>query len=176
MPVKVAAVIFDMDLTLVDTSMLAQLRTDRQWSEVYKRISATAMYEGVPEMLARCRELRLRVGIVTTAPSTYCNKLLQHHRIAADATVCYHDVDRGRIKPAPDQMILCAKRLSVPEASCLTLGDDPRDILASHSAEMYSAAALWGAVDREQLLAAKPTYSCQTVQDFIDVLNGLNTL
>lgn len=174
MPSEIVAVIFDMDLTLVDTSSLAQLRLQRNWSEVYRRIPETSVYPGVPQILRRCRQLNLKVGIVTTAPSTYCNRLIRYHGIGVDATVCYHDVAKGRTKPEPDQMLLCAQKLNVEASSCLTLGDDPRDILASRRAGMVSVAALWGATDPHDLLAVEPTHACNTPSDFVDLLDRLS--
>ena len=36
-------VLFDLDMTLVNTSMLESLRSQRKWSEVYKRVPETRL-------------------------------------------------------------------------------------------------------------------------------------
>lgn len=43
------SVIFDLDLTLVDTTNLESLRHNRNWQEAYRRISETVMYDGMTE-------------------------------------------------------------------------------------------------------------------------------
>lgn len=131
---RILAVIFDLDLTLVDTSSLTDLRAARNWPAVYKGIPWTTLYPGVRELLDECLDLGLKLGIVTTAPSTYCAKVVEFHQIPVECRVCYHDVPRGRIKPHPDQMLLCSERLGVPPSQCLAIGDDPRDIASAEAA------------------------------------------
>ena len=41
------SVIFDLDLTLIDTTCLEQFRHNRQWQEAYANIPNTSMYEGI---------------------------------------------------------------------------------------------------------------------------------
>ena len=44
-------IIFDLDLTLVDTTCLEELRHNRNWAEAYKKIPHTSMYSGIKEIL-----------------------------------------------------------------------------------------------------------------------------
>ena len=45
------SIIFDMDLTLVDTTCLEELRHRREWSQVYNLIPKTSMYAGMADVL-----------------------------------------------------------------------------------------------------------------------------
>ncbi|GAA5578824.1 hypothetical protein Pgin02_01853 [Porphyromonas gingivalis] len=45
------SIIFDLDLTLVDTSVLEELRKKRNWNTVYSLIPSTSLYDGIREIL-----------------------------------------------------------------------------------------------------------------------------
>ena len=47
----IKGVIFDLDMTLVDTSSLKQLRTKRRWPQVYDRLDETKLFEGVSNLI-----------------------------------------------------------------------------------------------------------------------------
>lgn len=68
------SVIFDLDLTLVDTTCLEFLRHNRNWQEAYKRIPETAMYDGMNEVLEVIRTHHIPCAIVSTSPRPYVEK------------------------------------------------------------------------------------------------------
>lgn len=47
----IKGVIFDLDLTLVDTTILENARKMRNWHEAYRLIPYTSMYAGIQEVL-----------------------------------------------------------------------------------------------------------------------------
>ena len=59
------SVIFDLDLTLVDTTNLESLRHNRNWQEAYRRISETVMYDGMTEVLEVIRKHHIPCAIVS---------------------------------------------------------------------------------------------------------------
>jgi phosphoglycolate phosphatase-like HAD superfamily hydrolase len=67
------AVIFDLDDTLVDTSMLASLRDERRWGECFARLGDAAAFEvpGTVEVSALPDQVRARGsrdGVVDAQP------------------------------------------------------------------------------------------------------------
>ena len=51
------SIIFDMDLTLVDTTLLEESRHRRDWTQAYSLIPHTTMYDGmagVLEIIRKC--------------------------------------------------------------------------------------------------------------------------
>ena len=47
-------------------------------------------------------------------------------------------------KPHPAPLLEAAKRLRIEPARCVYVGDDERDIVAGHAAEMKTVAATYG--------------------------------
>ncbi len=66
--------------------------------------------------------------------------------------VTINDVKRG--KPAPDQLLLAAKRLKVKPSECLMVGDSVYDVLAAKSLKMDSFGVLTGYTSKKELFEA----------------------
>ena len=47
-------------------------------------------------------------------------------------------------KPHPAPLLEAAKRLGIDPAACVYVGDDERDIVAGHAAQMKTVAATYG--------------------------------
>ena len=59
-------VIFDLDLTLVDTIILENARKMRNWHEAYGLIPYTSMYAGIQEVLDKIKVQGIKMAIVST--------------------------------------------------------------------------------------------------------------
>ena len=66
-------IIFDLDLTLVDSTVAEEARSRRDWQRVYSLISQFKLYPGIEDVFNHIRLNRcdLKVAIVSTAPSAY---------------------------------------------------------------------------------------------------------
>ena len=95
------SVIFDLDLTLIDTTCLEQFRHNRQWQEAYANIPNTSMYEGIFNILEIIRKHKITTAIVSTSPRPYVEKIVSYYNIPAQHIVSYHDAKP--IKPHPAQ-------------------------------------------------------------------------
>lgn len=149
-----SAIIWDLDLTLVDSSSAMELRRERAWPQVYSLIPGFRLYEGVDEMLASARAASLSCALVTSAPRPYAQRVIAHFGFKMDVLVCYHDTRCH--KPEPDPIELAISRLGVAASEVWSVGDELRDIEASRAAGAVAVAALWGAADAEALRQARP--------------------
>ncbi len=160
---KVKAAIFDLDMTLVNSSAAASLRKAMKWTQVYKKIPSFDLYPGVPELLQQLTNNRIRQCIVTSASEEYCKRVLGHFRVQPEISICYHHTKRHKPHPEPIQLALDKLDLSPSEA--FSIGDEPHDITASRSAGVPAFAAL--ALD-----PALPTFTLLTRRIFNLVLPG----
>ena len=73
-----------------------------------------------------------------------------------DAVVSFSDVAKG--KPAPDMLLLAAKRLQVKPSECLMVGDSVVDVLASKAAGMWPVcvSSKFSASSKKDLQKLKP--------------------
>ncbi|WP_417733498.1 HAD family hydrolase [Roseovarius sp.] len=160
----VSAIILDLDDTLVDTSMLAGLRRQRRWRDVFRRINETVAYEGIVDLVNAARKNGLAVGVVTRSVSNYANAVLDNHGISYDALVAYHDCRNQ--KPSPDPVNLCLKKLGLGPDAALGLGDSEDDCLAYLAAEIPALGAGWS----NELAGSAPWTRIVTVEEFSSLI------
>ncbi len=158
---QIQGVLIDLDLTLVDSQIAAAVRKNRRWPAVYEMIPRFTPYDGVSELLVELSENDIGVCVVTSSPQSYCSRVLKHFDWKGNKTVCYHDTSRH--KPDPDPLLQGLKLLKIQPQHAISVGDDPIDTAAARSAGVFSVGALWGALDREALIASKPDVVCETV-------------
>lgn len=136
------AVLIDLDQTLVETSALSELRRQRKWSEVYKLFHLTRLSPGAHDFLQELQKAGLfSVGIVTTTPRPYAQRLVAYHHCQIPVLVAYHDSPRR--KPFPDPILKAAEQLGITPAHCFYIGDAPDDIIAAHRASAIPIGLCW---------------------------------
>lgn len=162
-------VIFDLDLTLVDSRSVLKYQQSRQWRSVFAKVPEIEPYEGTSEILARLRDFRIPIAIVTSSPDQYCKAIARHHDWHIDIVIGYHNTKRR--KPHPDPINLALQRACVAPENAVHIGDRPEDTVAARAAGVFSIGALWGSADAEALRNSEPDMLCQTVADLADYLN-----
>jgi HAD superfamily hydrolase (TIGR01509 family) len=144
------SIIFDLDLTLVDTTCLEDSRHQRNWQEAYRLIPNTTMYEGMKEVLDIIRKNNIKMAIVSTSPRSYVEKIVSYYNIPAQHIVSYHDAKP--IKPHPAQMLKALELLGEKAGDVISFGDRCIDIQASNAAGIESVACFWGTKEKGELL------------------------
>jgi len=157
------AVIFDLDQTLVDSKHLKKLRDSREWSEVFKNIESIKPYPLIDEIIKKLKSNNIKIAIVTSSPSGYCEKILKNNSWKFDCIVAYHDT-RNK-KPHPEPILMAMKKLNVKPSEVLSLGDRKIDIIASKDAGVYSGACLWDSEEEDEVRAANPDIIFHTTNE-----------
>jgi HAD superfamily hydrolase (TIGR01549 family) len=135
-----AAVLFDLDDTLIDTGPIRALRDIRDWRGCVASAGQTVVYAGIPELLAELQARGVRIGIVTTSISFYAERMLRHHGLPYDTLVAYHDAPP---KPSPVCMRVAMQRLGVDAGACIGVGDSAKDAAALRGAGVVAYGAGW---------------------------------
>lgn len=144
------SIIFDLDLTLVDTTCLEEYRHTRNWQEAYKHIPNTMLYPGIAEVLDIIRKHNIKMAIVSTSPRSYIEKLVAHYNIPVKYIVSYHDAKP--IKPHPAQMLKALELMGETSSNVVSFGDRVIDIQASNAAGIESVACFWGTKEKRELI------------------------
>lgn len=134
------AILLDLDETLVLTSAIEDLRRQRAWQRVYRSLSKTTLPSGTREFIGSAQKLA-RLGVVTTSPRPYAERLLAHHRLALPVVIAYHDVTRR--KPHPEPILKAAEKLQLPSSRCIHVGDLADDIVAAVRAQAIPVGLSW---------------------------------
>ena len=143
-------IIFDLDLTLVDTTIVEQARHDRNWQLAYSLIPKCKLYEGMEEVLAIIRNNNINTCIVSTSPRTYVEKVVDYFNLPIQHIVAYHDAKP--IKPHPAPMLKALELMGCRADEAISFGDRVIDIQASNAAGIESVACFWGTKERGELL------------------------
>ena len=145
-------IIFDLDLTLVDTTPLEQARAERNWQLAYSLIGECHMYEGMQEVLDVIAKHHIPAAIVSTSPSTYVKNIVQHFNIPVTHIIGYHGAKP--CKPAPKPMLVALEKLGCTAEQAISFGDRVIDIQASNAANIESVACFWGTKEKKDLIAS----------------------
>ena len=139
-------VIFDLDMTLADTSVGEELRDARQWSEVYAVIGKMSLYPEMKQLVDLFHSLDIKIAVVTNSPSQYAIKVLHHFNLHYDTLVAYHDVKRRKPDTQPYEVAI--KRFEPSEVkNVVVFGDKVADMLPAKQMNLISCACLWSVAD-----------------------------
>lgn len=165
---SVSCVLFDMDMTLVDTSCIAPLRNARKWDEAGARVADTVAYPGVQALLRQLRDRNVQIAVVSSSPTHLCEHILSHHALP-------HDLLRGYsspAKPSPAPYLTALRQLGTAATQdVVAVGDRPQDVQAAVNAGIRSVGAMWGCEDRPSLRASLPNAICDSVKDLAELLS-----
>lgn len=163
------ALIFDLDLTLIDSSNAEMLRKQREWQKVYSSIPSFQLYEGMEEVFKFIQNNNTPVAIVTSSPKTYCEKVVNYWGIPYNVLVCYHDTKQRKPHPEPVLLAIDSLKESFDEIdNFIGFGDVVDDITAYKLAQIISVGCLWGATNHASLLNSQPHY---IIKKPIEILN-----
>lgn len=125
-------IIFDLDLTLVDTTIVEQARHDRNWALAYSLIPQCNVYDGMEQIFEVIRKYQIDACIVSTSPRPYVEKVVNYFNIPVKKIVAYHDAKP--IKPHPASMVKALELLACSPLDAISFGDRVIDIEASNAA------------------------------------------
>ncbi|HVX90618.1 MAG TPA: HAD-IA family hydrolase [Candidatus Paceibacterota bacterium] len=151
------AFVFDLDMTLVDSSALESWRRAALWPRVQSNLHLIRPFTAeVPphELPARLHLAGYKVAIATSSVRWYAEAVLKLFGVPYDALVAYEDTERRKPDPHPIEVALAA--LGVPAAEAAYVGDAAVDVEASYHANVMSIGAGWGIPNLEALTSAAP--------------------
>ena len=119
---------------------------ERTWNAL------TKPYAGVPEMLDALVVRGLKLAVLSNKPHHFTQRCVDELLAKWAFDVVLGASDRLPRKPNPASAIETAKRLGVPPAECLYVGDSGIDMQTACAAGMFAVGALWGFRGQEELL------------------------
>lgn len=143
-------IIFDLDLTLVNTTLAEPYRNKRDWNGAYSVLPQCSVYEGLEQVFNVIRKYNIKTCIVSTSPRTYVEKVVKHFNIPVEKIVAYHDAKP--IKPHPAPMLKALELLGCSAKDTISFGDRVIDIQSSNAAGIESVACFWGTKEKSNLL------------------------
>lgn len=104
----------------------------------------TRAFDGVQALLSRLANAPLPWGIVTNKAERFTLPLVRTMPVLQGASAVVAGDTTPHAKPHPAPLLEAARRLQLPPAACIYVGDDERDIVAGKAAGMPTVAARYG--------------------------------
>lgn len=157
-------VIFDLDQTIIDSSIAYETRKVGNWKKVYDLIPSMKPYDEIILLINALLNAKVKVAIVTSSPETYCTKVLDFLGIKDVITVCFHDTKKH--KPDPEPILLAIEKMGCQKYdNIIVIGDEDNDTIAVNKARYHyknikSILGCWGHYKGEQDIKVTPTIFC----------------
>jgi 2-phosphoglycolate phosphatase len=110
------------------------------------------LFEGMPEILQLCEEIKIPWGIITNKPRKFTEKLMLKLNLTSRCSIILCADDVSQPKPHPESMYIAAKQLKIDLHKSVYVGDHDRDIAAGNAANMITVAAEYGYIDSNSKL------------------------
>lgn len=135
-----------------------------------KKELAPRPFPGAVQMLSRLRAAGIGLAIASSRSSFTLASLLRDMGLDGtfDVIVCGDGVKHP--KPAPDAVLEVLRRMDVPAAEALVVGDMPVDIEMGRAAGVRTCGVLWGNATRDQLAAAGADFIAASMEDIVAIL------
>lgn len=158
-----SVIIFDFDLTLVDTKPVEALREARKWKSVMARAPALEVYRGVHELLFDLDARGQTLAIVTKSPDMVPRDFVRRYGWPVSIVIGYHQVTRR--KPDPEALVLAMREADAERDETFHIGDQPEDTEAARRAGIVAIGAGWGSADVGLLRASNPDHLFTSIQE-----------
>lgn len=162
------SIIFDLDLTLVDTTLAEDARHSRNWPLAYSLIPRFSVYSGLDIVFEIIRKHNIQSAIVSTSPRPYVEKVVNHFNLPCQHIVSYHDAKP--IKPHPAQMLKALELMGIHSKDAISFGDRVIDIQASNAAGIESVACFWGTKEKAELVRSGYTHAIIKPEEILTLI------
>lgn len=128
------------------------------------------IFPGVEDTVSQLGAQGIAMAIVTSKTSVMARRGLKLFGIDH----WFHPIigleDSERHKPDPEPVQKALEILKLPTHLCLMVGDSPHDIASAKAAGLKTAAVRWTHVAWSEIVAAKPDYYFEAIQDLIPLV------
>jgi pyrophosphatase PpaX len=130
--------------------------------------STVQAFPGMSEVLDALRAFGVRMSVVTTKHEQALTRTLANLGLTSHFEYAVAGDHCTNYKPHPEPFDKAASLMNLPPESCAVVGDSTADILGGAAAGMQTAAAMWGVLLREKVLAAKPTVILHSPEEILE--------
>ncbi len=106
-------------------------------------LDTTRPYDGIEEMLGKCREMGLKTAIVSNKLNPAVQDL-RHRFFADNVDIAIGETREIRRKPAPDMLQAVMEELKVTNCETIYVGDSEVDLQTAKNASTECIAVAWG--------------------------------
>ena len=131
--------------------------------------TSVKIFAGVAEVIRKLHEAGILMAVVTSkthATAIRGLRLFNLDKYFATVIGCERSLKH---KPDPEPVIVALSDLDLPACECLMVGDSPYDLRSAKSAGVKTAAVSWSDIPIDTLLAEKPDYVLNSMNDILSI-------
>ncbi|MCA1596554.1 MAG: HAD-IA family hydrolase [Chloroflexi bacterium] len=132
--------------------------------------SVIRVYPGMTDALSPLQQNDIQLAIVTTKFRRQAERNLEYLNLFPYFDILVTGDECDRLKPHPEPFQRAMRGLGVMPCQSVGVGDSQHDIHAARAAGTVTAAACWGTVQCDTLLAAGPDLVLRQPQDLLQLL------
>lgn len=168
---KYQAVIIDIDMTLVDSSVTEHHRRQRNWPFVYSMIPQYGLHPDIPHLISELQRKGMKIAFVSSSPRPYCERILTHFKFPYSALVAYHDTQMH--KPNSQPFMKALSLIQIDPSKCISLGDDVKDVLAAKASGLaINIGCIWHVDNSTELVSNGADFIATQPMDVIEFLDS----
>lgn len=135
----------------------------------------TKPYDGVKEMMQYLTNENIQIAILSNKPDDPVKELVKHWFSDFSISCIYGEREGIPRKPDPKGPLMVVEEMELAPSEVAFVGDSDVDIKTGLNAGMTAIGVLWGFRTKEQLIEAGAQYLVETKDDFISLINTLNS-
>lgn len=149
-------------------------------AEAYKAVESFEMHgvqrcflmPGCTESLEWLRERSVKMAIATSNSQEVAKHILESRGIRHYFSIVIGRRPELRMKPYPDQIYRCLKKMGVSSGNGIVVGDSARDVKAAKAANMFVIAIPAYFTKREVLEEAGADVILESMEELPEILSG----
>ncbi len=135
----------------VNVDRLAIFIIEEEYSKRW--VNNTVAYPGIPDMLQALADLGIKMAILSNKPQASTEEMVSGLLLQWRFELVLGAQSSIPMKPDPTSALQISRRLNIPPAEFLYLGDTYVDMKTATAAGMYPVGALWGFRTADELMA-----------------------
>lgn len=129
----------------------------------------TTGFAGIPETIQKLYNAGILMAIVTSKTKNTAIRGLKLFDMDKCFPVVIGHEECQKHKPDPEPVMLALEKIKLAPTDCLMVGDSPFDLASARAAGVKTAAVRWTEVAWTSLLAEKPDYILNKIDDLLSI-------
>lgn len=147
----------------------ALIATYREFNHIHHDQLA-GVFEGVYETVKKLHDAGITLAIVTSKTSAMARRGLRLFNMEQYFSTVIGVDETQRHKPEPEPVMAALRETRLKACECIMIGDSAHDLLSGRSAGVRTAAVRWSQVPWEEISAADPDYTLETMTDLLKIV------
>ncbi len=147
----------------------ALITTYREFNHIHHDQLA-GVFEGVYETVKTLHAAGITLAIVTSKTASMARRGLRLFDMEQYFSAVIGVDETQRHKPEPEPVMAALRETRLHASECIMIGDSAHDLLSGRGAGVKTAAVRWSQVPWDEISAADPDYTLETMADLLEIV------